>query len=241
MNEVYKSIDIGYYDKAFRKHRGIQSKWHHLKFEALKRIILEEKAKEILDIACGPGTFIGSLPSDLNCIGIDIVEEQILYAQNFYGCNNKTFIVSDVIGKKIPFANNSFDCISCIEFFEHITVEEIIFVLKEVYRCLKPGGILIATTPNYQLSWKLLESVISVIGKVDYRPQHITRFNLSGFRDLIKKSGFEIRTARKYLYISPFIALLSWKFSSLFFEFEYNHFKNLGNSLLAVAEKKLEK
>ena len=232
---VYESIETGYYDRVFRKRSGVQSKWHFLKFEVLKRIIAEEEIENILDIACGPGTFIGSLPSGLDCTGIDFAEEQILYARKFYGSDNKVFISCDVNAGKLPFKDDSFDAVTCIEFFEHITLAEISLILKEVCRCLKPGGLFIATTPNYQLTWRILEAAISVLGKVDYRPQHITHFKLPDFRSQIEKAGLEILTARKYLYLSPFIAAINWKLSSLLFELEYNYFKGLGNSLLVVA------
>ena len=55
----YEEIPPGYYDEAFRRGRGAQSKWHHLKF----RRVAEEIAgrRRLLDVGCGPGTFIGHM------------------------------------------------------------------------------------------------------------------------------------------------------------------------------------
>jgi ubiquinone/menaquinone biosynthesis C-methylase UbiE len=237
MNNIYDGIESGYYDRIFQKQKGIQSKWHFLKFEALKRVLLEDKITNLLDIACGPGTFIGNLPPHINCTGIDIAREQIAYAEKKYGIENRTFLVSDATSEKLPFEKNTFDAVTCIEFFEHIKAPEINHIIKNVFRCLKPGGIFIATTPNYELLWRFLETTISSLGQIDYRQQHITQFTLPTFRSLFEDPCWEIVTARKYLYLSPFSAIINWKLSSYLFEIEYNHFKMKGNLLMIIAKK----
>jgi len=47
---------------------------------------------------------------------------------------------------RLPFRDNSFDLVTANMVFEHIKLPEI--VLTEVYRVLKPGGILLFHTPN---------------------------------------------------------------------------------------------
>lgn len=46
----------------------------------------------------------------------------------------------------LPYADNSFDLITCTEVFEH--VENYRAILREMRRILKPGGRVIITTPN---------------------------------------------------------------------------------------------
>ena len=36
----YDALPAGYYDQVFHRRRGVQSKWHHLKFAQLRREIL---------------------------------------------------------------------------------------------------------------------------------------------------------------------------------------------------------
>jgi ubiquinone/menaquinone biosynthesis C-methylase UbiE len=59
----------------------------------------------------------------------------------------------------LPCPNQSFDKILCSEVIEHISGFEGVF--GEFHRCLKPGGVLVITTPNwnslYGLNRKLLE------------------------------------------------------------------------------------
>src|SRR3954453_21273992 len=85
----YESIPPGYYDRVFKRGRGIQSKWHHLKFE---RVIGElEGARRVLDVGCGPGTMLGMLGPEYETVGIDLSERQIQYARDVYEAPHRSF------------------------------------------------------------------------------------------------------------------------------------------------------
>ncbi|MBN3040107.1 MAG: hypothetical protein JW867_03190 [Candidatus Omnitrophica bacterium] len=60
----YGSIDTGYYDKVYRLSKGIQSKWHHLKFSYIRGLM--KGCRSHLDIGCGPGSFIASLGDNIS-------------------------------------------------------------------------------------------------------------------------------------------------------------------------------
>jgi 2-polyprenyl-3-methyl-5-hydroxy-6-metoxy-1,4-benzoquinol methylase len=68
----HDSISEGYYDLIYRKNKGVRSKWHHLKFKGVMNMIDKINYKNILDIGCGSGTFLGNILVKKNCIGIDI-------------------------------------------------------------------------------------------------------------------------------------------------------------------------
>ena len=55
----YDQIQSGHYDEVFHRHQGIQSCWHHLKFQQVKDAL--GACARHLDIGCGPGTLIGLL------------------------------------------------------------------------------------------------------------------------------------------------------------------------------------
>lgn len=61
----YDNIDTGYYDRIYRSNSGIQSKWHHLKFSGIHKVLANIDYRNLLDIACGLGTFISTLPAGL--------------------------------------------------------------------------------------------------------------------------------------------------------------------------------
>ncbi|MDR3177221.1 MAG: methyltransferase domain-containing protein [Desulfovibrio sp.] len=52
---------------------------------------------------------------------------------------------------KFPFPDNSFDVVYSEHLIEHIVVDKIAHFLQEVYRILKPGGLLRITTPDLEI------------------------------------------------------------------------------------------
>jgi len=54
--------------------------------------------------------------------------------------------VADLNHEPLPYADATFDLVTCTEVIEHL--EHYRFTLREIYRVLKPGGILVVTTPN---------------------------------------------------------------------------------------------
>src|SRR3712207_7281710 len=49
------------------------------------------RSERLLDVGCGPGTFIGMLPQEIDAIGIDIAGPQIAYAERRYGSPRHRF------------------------------------------------------------------------------------------------------------------------------------------------------
>ncbi|WP_319482741.1 methyltransferase domain-containing protein [uncultured Draconibacterium sp.] len=231
----YNGIPPGYYDKVYRKQKGIQSKWHNLKFEKIINILEQEVEWEtLLDIACGPGTLIAQLPEEKFCTGIDISSQQINYAKTHNKKNEKhNFIVSSAL--EICQEDNSFDVITAIEFIEHLPGEDITIFLKEVYRCLKPGGVLILTTPNYASTWPILEWILNRISKLNYEDQHLSKFTEKILFNTLTKNYFPESKIIKYLFTSPFLAPFGWDFAGKVFVLENK--LNTGNLLLTVVKK----
>jgi O-antigen biosynthesis protein len=106
------------------------------------------KNKTILDIACGSGYGSDYLlkAGAKKVIGVDISEETIDFCKQKYSDNVIEFLIGDV--QKIPTENNSIDVIVSFETIEHVDEVAQVNFIKEVKRVLKPGGILIISTPN---------------------------------------------------------------------------------------------
>ena len=71
----YEKIPVAYYDVVYKKKKGIQSAWHHIKFNFVSSKI--KASTYHLDIGCGPGTFLGIHLKEINKIGLDISKNQI--------------------------------------------------------------------------------------------------------------------------------------------------------------------
>ena len=204
----YDGIGPGYYDDVFRRCAGIQSKWHHLKFRHVYANF-PAGVRDHLDIGCGPGTFIGTLPQEIRCIGTDLASAQIDYANREYGSPTRSFVC--VRDDTLPFEPARFDAVTLIELIEHLQPAAIDRLLKEVRRVLRPGGRLLLTTPNYAGFWPLLEKVVNARAPVSYENQHITFFTPEKLQSLLDAQGFADVRVTTFQGVAPFVAAVSWK------------------------------
>jgi ubiquinone/menaquinone biosynthesis C-methylase UbiE len=202
----YDSIPVGFYDQVFQRNRGIQCKWHHHKF---RRIVQEiGNVSNHLDFGCGPGTLIHLLPQGISAVGVDIAAAQLTYANQNYAGPQKEFVKID--SPHLPFADQTFDSISCIEVVEHLELKLTREILSEFVRVLKPGGKLIVTTPNYGSLWPLIEVMVNRFSDVSYEEQHITKFKRANLQTLLKESGFSQISVTTFMSVSPFLAGIHW-------------------------------
>jgi len=120
-----------------------------LKIERTIKILLQYKKRDakVLDYGCGIGFniyyFARVFP---DVIGIDNDKQSIEIARRQLKklkCNKKVLHYN---GKKLPFKENTFDIVSANDIWEH--VENPRLMLKEIYRVLKPDGILFINNPN---------------------------------------------------------------------------------------------
>lgn len=100
---------------------------------------------KVLDIGSNPPFLLSTITEmGLNAIGIDSSPE--VFQQTIETFNLKVFKV-DIEKETLPFTDNKFDCIIFTEVFEHLRIDPI-FTVSEIYRVLKPGGLLLLATPN---------------------------------------------------------------------------------------------
>lgn len=105
------------------------------------------QSKSVLDIACGEG--YGSALIEKNgasqVVGVDISQDIVERAQRIYGNEQLSFKVGNLCDP-LEFADNAFDVITCFETIEHISKHE--EAMDELARVLKPGGLLVISTPE---------------------------------------------------------------------------------------------
>ena len=106
-----------------------------------------EKNKKILEIGCGRGEFLNEFfLSGLDSYGIDFSD----FVKNFFP--KLKFKSVDLENEKIPYDDNYFDIVYSKSVIEHFYYPEKIF--QEAYRVLKPGGIIITLTPEWEYIYK---------------------------------------------------------------------------------------
>lgn len=230
----YSTIPPGHYDIAFRRNRGVQSKWHHLKFQRVAREIAGHH--RVLDVGCGPGTLLGMLGPEHESVGVDITAEQIAYAEEVYGGPHRSFYACAL--EELPAELEAFDAVTAVELIEHLPQRLAESTLKQAVGRLRPGGKLVLTTPNYRSPWPLVERLVDRFGDVEYYVQHINKFNRARFRGLVEEIGLRDVSVRAYLAAAPFSAAFGWQTADLVARLEAGAIENrFGLIMIATGTK----
>ncbi len=119
---------------------------------AVINLLSPGRGEKILDVGCGNARdIIYMIEQGTQVVGIDMSEGMVVEAKadlEKLGYNDVTLEVGDAT--QLNYADNEFDKILCSEVIEHIpNADE---ALREMWRVLKPDGLLVLSTPNPK-SW----------------------------------------------------------------------------------------
>ena len=150
----------------------------------------ELKDKKILDWGCGPGRVIRHLPTVIGngCeyYGTDYNQKSINWcAKNIPDIH---FNINS-LDAKLPYPGNFFDVIYGISIFTHLSEQLHYDWFNELYRILKPEGIMFLTTQGDHFKSKLTENELErynqgkliVRGKVQEGHRTFSAFHPEGF------------------------------------------------------------
>ncbi len=163
-----------------------------------------KNGERVLDVGCSIGAlmvYCGLLGAEV--YGVDIsgssIEKANLYLKK-YQLGGKA-VVCDA--RKLNFADNYFDKVVSSDFFEHMTAQDNLQVLKEIRRVLKPGGLCVIRTPNltylkYAKLFKMLKRLFTfknpfaiVIPQTQGEGrQHIGLLTKKQLLKIIQRAGF---------------------------------------------------
>jgi ubiquinone/menaquinone biosynthesis C-methylase UbiE len=205
---------------------------HEAIHETVESILKLETRGKILDVPAGEGALslrLKNLDFDVSCAD--------LYPQIFKLSGTEIKLAN--LDEKLPYGDNLFDYIVCVEGLEHI--ENPANAIREFSRLLKSGGNLIVSVPNImnieeRLKWLFngytshfkplsndaLAKISSEFGGMEEIALHVNPIGYSEVRYLLEKNGFEIKQTyldkpkkNSWLYF-PIVALirLMSKFSS---------------------------
>jgi 2-polyprenyl-3-methyl-5-hydroxy-6-metoxy-1,4-benzoquinol methylase len=132
--------------------------------------------RDVLDIACGEGYGSNLLSSVASLvIGVDISRDAIDHATCKYAKPNLRFITGSA--SAIPAEPKCVDVVASFETIEHLAEQE--EMISEIARVLRPGGVLIMSSPNKH-------NYSDVPGTRN--PYHVRELYTAEFRALLRKS-----------------------------------------------------
>jgi len=152
--------------------------WYHNQFLQDKKVY----GVELLDVGCGTGIFLKeSQRLGYKITGIDFDRENIRIAHEHFGLREVFPITLEEL--IASYQNKKFDVITFFEVLEHI--DDPNNFIKLIKTGLKPGGYVALSVPNR-------ERFLDPLGKGDYPPNHLTRWNSHSLTYFLEKRGFEI-------------------------------------------------
>ncbi len=143
---VAENINLKEYFEKYYSDPNWRGVWDDADKRLAKALeIVNNEYKKHLDVGCADGMFtkyyLEKYPKTEGW-GIDISEVVIELAKK--NCPEGHFLAADCY--LLPFENEEFDMVHCAETIEHLEYPE--KAIDEMWRVLKPEGILIITTPN---------------------------------------------------------------------------------------------
>lgn len=104
-------------------------------------------AKSILDVGCNVGELLAAISEvypEMTLSGCDVNRAALSAAKLAVPVAD----IRESVAEELPFGDESFDCVTCIEVLEHVPPVHWSLALREMWRVLSPGGRLLLRTPH---------------------------------------------------------------------------------------------
>lgn len=143
-SEQFKKITLEEFDKAAEKFDDNDPSVYNMcrkDYPDVLAEVVKESFSDLLDAGCGTGAMLGMFKKDCpdkNYTGIDLSEKMIETAKR-KKLTGVQFVAGDC--ENLPFAENSFDMVTCSMSFHHYPNPEKFFL--SLHRVLRPGGRLV--------------------------------------------------------------------------------------------------
>lgn len=161
------------------------------------------KPQKVLEVGCWSGRLaavLGGQHPEWNYYGNDIVLEPIAASRR--AGKTASLSIADVC-KGLPWASGQFDGAYLIQTIEHLPAGQEVTALKEIARCLKPGGSLLLSTVALNLSAPLDPA---------WLPMGHRHYSRAKLRDHARDAGLEVGWIRPVFGMAHVVATLLFYF-----------------------------
>ena len=148
--------------------------------------------QNVLDYGAGPGYLIeqllqrGAQVSAIEYSDQGVGDLNLRFNRERFWSGAKLFD-----GKRLPWDDNQFDLVCCLETIEHLLPEDLNVVLRELMRVLRPGGTALLTTPNSE-NLRAQTVFCPECSSEFHRWQHVRSWNPESLSSHLTKLGYEV-------------------------------------------------
>ena len=200
-SEEYKKLSLKEFDQAAAKFDDNDPSVYNMCRKDYPDVLAEvvsEPFSDMLDAGCGTGAMLGMFKRDQpdkNYTGVDLSEKMIETAKNKH-LEGVCFVAGDC--ENLPFAEDSFDVVTCSMSFHHYPNPERFFA--SLHKVLRPGGRLVLrdmASGSGLLMWFFNRIEIPLINKLLHKGDvHVyTRADVQKLCDTsgLKLEQYEVR------------------------------------------------
>jgi SAM-dependent methyltransferase len=169
----------------------------------------------ILDVPCGRGFYLNMLryATDATLVGADLDWDVLRKAyHNAAHLPDVTIQAASIY--RLPYPANTFDAVILSEVLEHL--DDDVAGLREAYRVLKPGGVVVITVPhaNYPFWWDPINKTLETLFNTHIQhgtfaglwANHHRLYTREQLHDAAQAAGFTVAEERSFTHYSfPFI------------------------------------
>ncbi len=170
---------------------------------------LKGKDKEnikLLDVACGTARILKQIHithPEIKLFGLDISPYYINFARDFLRDIPNVSLVNEN-AENIPFQDEYFDIVTCVYLFHELPRNVRKKVLAQIYRVLKPGGLVVFEDSAQLTDSSDISQVINRFMAEFHEPYYKDYIN-NDLGDLLSEAGFEV-TLSETQYVAKVVA-----------------------------------
>jgi ubiquinone/menaquinone biosynthesis C-methylase UbiE len=173
------------------------------RYQVVERMLAGKTSGSLLDVGCGRGEILFGLEPNFDFLcGIDLVEEELRVLArraDLHPRRHKLSFKSCNLNTVWPIESDSCDAVTCVAVLEHLF--DPYFVVDELRRVLRPGGLLVVEVPNIAYLKYRLRILCGTFPSTSGDPVgwdggHLHYFTLESLSKLVESRGLKVLAAK---------------------------------------------